>query len=294
MGYKVAKKKGDKWSFLYSSLISKTMQLQQGEEKRDEKVNDEPTNVEEKGSTKTNEPTAIVLIGNSGVGKSSILNQLGANFLSGLRDRESVTKEIEEHKTEINGKPLILIDIPGLVEPGNTNAGRNSKLFKKALSKRYRYKIIFVLRADNRIVLDDDLLVISEVSRSVRSLSPNGITFGVIVNLIQGQAQYSYYEELSGNNFQEYFQQRNHDTNFTFNFTIKESLLLKFNENVIMEEGYRDKLVEFIEKLDGFKINVERKIDVSKENYSNFLKANIFGAGGFFVALAILARFASL
>lgn len=62
--------------------------------------------------------TAVLLIDNSGTVKSTLLSQLGSKeFVSGASLRTGVTKVARKEEIQIGGQRLVLIDVPGLYEP---------------------------------------------------------------------------------------------------------------------------------------------------------------------------------
>ncbi|KAF9171828.1 hypothetical protein BGX21_009724 [Mortierella sp. AD011] len=150
---------------------------------------------------------AVLLIGNSGCGKSALLNQLGGNFASGVSFRTGLTKNITEQTVVINGTEVRLIDIPGLYEPTNNDETRkNAKILQEALSRGYEYKLYFVLKGDSRGPDDAELAMTSRVSQSVKDVDGAHVTFRVIVNLIQTQDVYEMYKsELANDNFKSFF-----------------------------------------------------------------------------------------
>lgn len=124
--------------------------------------------------------TAIITIGNSGVGKSTLLTQLGAkSFKLGVLYRRGVTKDIFQEEIELNSKRVMLIDVPGLNESNEKEAQPNAKRLTHALSRGYDYKPHFVAKADNRVLTSPDLVLMSKINKCVKKLtappSPSGL-----------------------------------------------------------------------------------------------------------------------
>lgn len=67
-----------------------------------------------------------MFIGNTGVGKSELLNQLGGNFRSGFSERHGVTTNITEMTVDLGGERVVLMDVSGLIEPSKEATDRNA------------------------------------------------------------------------------------------------------------------------------------------------------------------------
>ncbi|KAF8988937.1 hypothetical protein BGZ52_000786, partial [Haplosporangium bisporale] len=77
--------------------------------------------------------TAVLLIGNSSTGKSTLISQLSSKrFVSGTSLRTGVTKDVREEENLINGQRLVFIDAPGLHEPDDDETQRNANELTKA------------------------------------------------------------------------------------------------------------------------------------------------------------------
>ena len=78
-----------------------------------------------------------MFIGNTGVGKSALLNQLGGNFKSGFSELHGVTTGITENRVVLGGETVVLMDVQGLIEPSKVETDRNAGLLVDALSRGY-------------------------------------------------------------------------------------------------------------------------------------------------------------
>ncbi|KAG0221553.1 hypothetical protein BGX31_009742 [Mortierella sp. GBA43] len=137
-----------------------------------------------------------MFIGNSGVGKSTLLSQLGGNFSSGFSFMEGFTKDIVEQQGTLNGHPVILIDIPGLYESNNRATRLNGAKLMRALSKGYNYNLFFVLSDNNRGPSSEDLALMSKVSDCVRQVSGAKVTIDLIINQIRDEVNLAYWKYL--------------------------------------------------------------------------------------------------
>ncbi|KAF9369263.1 hypothetical protein CPC16_004645, partial [Podila verticillata] len=199
----------------------------------------------------TERKTAVVLIGNSGVGKSTLLTQLGAKtFESGVKCREGYTKKVLEEDVQLNGHNVVLIDVPGLYEPNDNETRLNAKKLTKALSnKNYDYKLYFVTLATNRGPLNPDLVMMSKVNQCIKKVGGSHVSFRVIVNQIMAAPVYEMYKkEMAFDNFKSFFQTLDEAKEiglrgFSFKISIDSVMLLMFNESDVETHGFRDTIV---------------------------------------------------
>lgn len=108
-------------------------------------------------SSKNNPDTAVVFIGNAGAGKSTLLSQLGGDFKSGVSFMEGLTKEVSEQIVTLNGRQVILMDVPGLYEFDNEATMSNAEKLSEALTRGYNYKLFLVLKADSRGLIPTEI-----------------------------------------------------------------------------------------------------------------------------------------
>ncbi|KAK3808457.1 MAG: hypothetical protein J3Q66DRAFT_76226 [Benniella sp.] len=139
--------------------------------------------------------TAVIFLGNMGVGKSTLLSQIGGNFPSGLAFMTGLTKEVTEQVVCLNGEPVILIDTPGLYEANNQATQANGLKMAEALRRGYDYKLFMVLKGTNRGITAEDLALMSKVSKCVRQANDAKVEYRVIVNQIENEDIYKMYEE---------------------------------------------------------------------------------------------------
>ncbi|KAF9114073.1 hypothetical protein BGX27_000204 [Mortierella sp. AM989] len=243
---------------------------------------------------------AILFIGNTGAGKSTLLSLLGANFESGVGFRTGVTKEISEARVKVNGKEVVLMDVPGLFAPKSKETVENAKILTTALSKEYDYMLYFVLKASNRGVTDEEMVMMSKVNECIRQVGPKSkakITFRVIVNQIPDDDTYTMYNKyVAQDNCKSLFNEIELD-DFPFDITVSGVLMIRFiqaQEKAKKDLEIKKVLEQDIRSHKSFPVFVVKNIAVTKEDVSNFIKAlsglATVGAGLAFLILSVAAQ----
>ncbi|KAI9241264.1 MAG: hypothetical protein BYD32DRAFT_406351 [Podila humilis] len=231
--------------------------------------------------------TAVLLIGNSGTGKSTLLSQLSSKgFVSGASLRTGVTKDVREEEILIHGQRLVLIDVPGLYEPDDDETQRNANELTKALSKKgYDYKLYFVMKADNRGPLNSDLVMMSKVNQCIKKVDGSRVSFRIIVNQITDQEVYDLYEQrLANDNFATLFKSLK-IPGYSFDIKIDKVLLLRFSKEHVRRRGFKDVIAADVFDHSQTAINVE-ELKVSNEDLSLFEAAVMTSWLGVPVAVA--------
>ncbi|KAF9382712.1 hypothetical protein CPB97_006995 [Podila verticillata] len=215
--------------------------------------------------------TAVLLIGNSGTGKSTLLSQLSSkNFVSGTSLRTGVTKDVREEEIQIGGQSLVLIDVPGLYEPDESETQHNANELTKALSKKgYDYKLYFVMKADNRGPLNSDLVMMSKVNQCIKQVDGSRVSFRIIVNQITDQEVYDLYEQrLANDNFATLFKSLK-IPGYSFDIKIDRVMLLRFSKEAVRKRRFKDVIAADVFEHSQTAINVEA-LKVSNEDLSLF------------------------
>ncbi|KAF9382711.1 hypothetical protein CPB97_006994 [Podila verticillata] len=196
--------------------------------------------------------TAIILLGNAGAGKSTLLTQLGAkSFESGATFRRGFTKDVYEEEIELNGKRVLLIDVPGLYEPKEQETQYNAEKLTEALSRGYNYKLYFVMKASNRGPDDKEMVMMSKINDCIMRADGSDtsrVSFRVIVNQIMSQDVYELYQEhMANDNCKGFFQSLN-IPGFSFDIKVDKVVLLMFDEEKVKNCEFASTLKEDVGK----------------------------------------------
>ncbi|KAF9167394.1 hypothetical protein DFQ26_004723 [Actinomortierella ambigua] len=183
-------------------------------------------------SQAASETVAIMYIGNSGVGKSTLLNKLGGDFVTGVSWRKGVTKSVSEKWVELKGRRVLLIDVPGVFGPMEEETENNVRMLNQALRRGYRYNLTFVLRASRHGFDDADLQMISKVNECIRGIADLDVTFKVIISQIMDDV---YNETVIKDNFQSQFAEWE-KRGYHFDISIKLVLLLRHDLDFVQRK----------------------------------------------------------
>ncbi|KAF9379375.1 hypothetical protein CPC16_010793 [Podila verticillata] len=192
-----------------------------------------------------NRQIAILMIGNSGAGKSMLLSQLGVTrFTSRNRFRMGFTKDMYEEEIKLNGQRILFIDLPDLHDYRDTATERNAEKLTEALSKEgYDYKLYLVTLATNRGPTDAELVMMSKVNQYIKRTGVSHVSFRVIVNQIMERNTYKLYQELADDNFKSYFKSLDTEQvlpGFKFDITVDSVILLMFSNDDIINQRFKD------------------------------------------------------
>ncbi|KAF9124874.1 hypothetical protein BGW39_007833 [Mortierella sp. 14UC] len=113
---------------------------------------------------------SLVLVGNPGVGKSSILNALGGYFDTGFSMVTGLTRTLSTYETKIEGKTIRLVDLPGIfdcrADDDHTNE-RHFEILHDALSDGNPYVIFFVVSPNDGRISPSDFTVMKALLDSL-------------------------------------------------------------------------------------------------------------------------------
>ncbi|KAG0352569.1 hypothetical protein BC939DRAFT_472603 [Gamsiella multidivaricata] len=151
---------------------------------------------------------AVMFFGNPGSGESTLLPQAARDFSSGVEFLESDSEGTTMARITLNGKPAVLIDIPGLFKSDGGWSEKDANALMKALKKGYDYKVSFFAQACDEGLRAEDLVSMSKIEMCIRQAGADGAKteFRVIVDQIEDDRMYRMYEEnFVRDNFRSFF-----------------------------------------------------------------------------------------
>jgi len=234
----------------------------------------------------------IILIGNPGVGKSTILNGLigTAKFKSGLSFGEGLTKKLQLYRHS-NG--IIYGDTPGLSDIKAKEEAAQE--ITKAITQNGIYKIIFVVTIEAGRVRPDDVATINLVLNSIK----HKVHYAVIVNKVsyalatrldeneeESKAVFGGFN--SGNNKTEHFYYFLRDPNlediddqvpklpqdliqFIYE-SIPSNVILKKNVSIIKLDPFEEMKNEFTRQIEELKKNATAREEFFKKTIAQLEK----------------------
>ncbi|KAG0217721.1 hypothetical protein BGX31_000155, partial [Mortierella sp. GBA43] len=211
-----------------------------------------------------NSKTAVVFIGNAGAGKSTFLSLLGGNFESGVSFMEGFTKETSEQTVTLDGRQVILMDVPGMYEIDDESTKVNAQKLTKALKRGYKYKLFFILIAHPRGFQGQDLALMSQVNKCVRQANMSKIDFRIIINQIQDDEVYKMYEErVVKDNFQKAFGSPQLKK-YNLDIQVNGVMLVRFSKSGLADKTFKNNLAK--EVLAHVAIPIVLNDDIKAEN----------------------------
>ncbi|GJJ77060.1 hypothetical protein EMPS_09419 [Entomortierella parvispora] len=129
--------------------------------------------------------TSVIFVGNPGVGKSALLNALGGTFDSGFSRVSGLTRQATTQELELKGRPIRLVDMPGIYDSGRENKEgnflRNLELLQATLNNGDDYVLFFVISPRRGRIDSSDLALLKLVLDNIES----GPTVGLIFTQIR-------------------------------------------------------------------------------------------------------------
>ncbi|KAG0266170.1 hypothetical protein DFQ27_000122 [Actinomortierella ambigua] len=122
----------------------------------------------------------VLFIGNTGVGKSYLLNSIGGEFESGFSSVDGLTAKVSYCDVEIQGSCVRLIDAPGLLEATGERMRNNARAITDALGMPGGFKLVFVMADNSGRVTPADLYTIGRVMSAI----DGSIPVGAIINKV--------------------------------------------------------------------------------------------------------------
>lgn len=140
--------------------------------------------------TVVSEQDIIMLVGNPGVGKSTLLNSLleEVRFPSGPSKGSGMTQEHAVHDVTIGGRSVKLVDSPGLADVETRE--QCAKEISKGLKLEGRYKLIMIVKEEDGRVVEQDKTTLKLILDAIPTIKDN--EFGLVVNKISEEMMINY------------------------------------------------------------------------------------------------------
>jgi len=210
----------------------------------------------------------LILIGNPGVGKSTLLNALLGRtvFRSGISPGGGLTKALKLVE-EPSGSNFVYGDTPGLADVKSLH---NAAIeITKALKQDGIYKLVFAVTEESLCVRPEDVATINIVLNTIKVENGYDVPYGIIVNKITETKL----RRLRNNNeemklFQDCFIQK-HRTN-QFHFFLHEDAL---NDEDNAFHTPTDELREFLSGLDCLDIKPSSVLNIKTHLFAGELES---------------------
>lgn len=162
------------------------------------------TEITDSAAMDTTEQCGLIILGNSGVGKSFLANTLvGHEAFAHKFSSSSVTHATEFQEIEIGDLPLTIFNIPGLIEAEQERIDLNKKEIDKAFAIRPISIVMFVFGHQGGRICNEDIMAFNAINAAyqfqseslmlvVNSLPENrpstyeGTTLVYLQNLLKG------------------------------------------------------------------------------------------------------------
>jgi len=127
---------------------------------------------------------SILLVGNTGVGKSFLLNcLLDEEVFESVEKEESVTKKLEFKEVKINNICYKLYNAPGLLEDNDEQVQLNKKIIEQILDSKETLSILFVMTNQAGRIQSHDLEAFNALNAAYK-LKESSLNF--VVNKYKG------------------------------------------------------------------------------------------------------------
>ncbi|KAI9240566.1 MAG: hypothetical protein BYD32DRAFT_433906 [Podila humilis] len=130
----------------------------------------------------------ILLLGNTGVGKTTILKVFGAPLKYDFALIGGITSGTSSIEIDIDGKKVRLIDAPKLIDDQNTYNFKNAAELANALRISDIHRVVFVYQGNEGRVLPHDVFITTMVCKSINHC----LEVGLIINKVDEEDMEEY------------------------------------------------------------------------------------------------------
>ncbi|KAG0260647.1 hypothetical protein BGZ95_004388 [Linnemannia exigua] len=218
--------------------------------------------------------TSVILVGNPGVGKSTILNALGGDFHTGFSAVSGLTRDVSTtNVTTPEGDKLRLIDIPGIFDSrvdDDRATERHLDILRQTLNDGSSYVIFFVITPRNGRIDPSDFAV-------MRTLLDN-LEQSPVVGLILNQVKRHQYDDIQSSNYHAKIEQVLRDAGANLKFFNKKRPLILLDHpeefSLSEERAIRNYVVSF----QPAQVYVHRLVSSFLRRMYELMLAIVFGA----------------
>ncbi|KAF9327443.1 hypothetical protein BGZ91_001466 [Linnemannia elongata] len=198
---------------------------------------------------------SLILIGNPGVGKSTILNALGGNFHTGFSAVTGLTRKMTTKTVCIAGRRIRLVDIPGIFDhstDGDRTTERHLEILHDTLNDGSSYVIFFVIAPTNGRISPNDFTIMKALLDNLEQAP--------LVGLILTQIKHEHFDAVNIREYSEIVQDVLEQANANLKFFDKNPplVLLQHEEQFTTHE---DNIIkEFILGFEPAQVFVHRMV----------------------------------
>ncbi|UJR20068.1 hypothetical protein I4U23_023200 [Adineta vaga] len=118
-------------------------------------------------SSLSNESYGLIILGNSGVGKSFLANiLLGQDIFAHAYAARAVTTETEFQEVCMGDKIYAIFNVPGLIEADQQRVDMNKREIDKAFKERPTSLVIYVFGQQNGRIRDEDIVAFNALNKA--------------------------------------------------------------------------------------------------------------------------------
>ncbi|SDC30829.1 Uncharacterized conserved protein, DUF697 family [Pelagirhabdus alkalitolerans] len=124
-------------------------------------------------SIRSRRPPRLILVGRTGVGKSSLINAIFGQYLAETSPVEIGTKDVQSYTYESDGETLFeVMDTRGIAESVSTSQTSAEKDLVKAIETFQPDAMLFVMNATERAHMDNDFKAVQYLQKQANAPIP--------------------------------------------------------------------------------------------------------------------------